>query len=145
MTKEVLEAARTCLKQLTGLDILMDPQPLTSSKPHLRLTFTGTGDAGETHDLLYFQLSIVGAGDGPDVYLPKVINASLAIADLYRNAYVDFKANEALSVRIGFPDTLSNSGQFVRQGEEETENSSWAYVYTEPHVITLDFNRSLRG
>lgn len=145
MTKEVLNAAKSYLKEATGLDVLMDPQPLTSSQPHLRLTFIGTGDAGETHDELHFQISIVGAGDGPDVYLPRVINASLVVADLYRKRSVDFKVNEAYSIRIGFPEIVSNSGQFVRQGEDETENSTWAYVYTEPHVVTIDFNRSLRG
>lgn len=141
------------LKNKTGLPVILDPQPVNSAEPHLRLTFTGATDKGPNDDELDFQLSIVGAGDGPDIFLPEIIQASLAVSDLFRGpeeenkGYVDltFTDDDNLShnIRLYFVDEVSNTGQFI-QSSEDGEVQAWAYVYTEPHVIQVSFKSALR-
>ena len=135
----------------TKLKVIMDPQPVKSAEPHLRLTFVGSGNQGATHCVVSFQLTIVGAGDGPEVFLDRIIEASLAVSDLYNSdlhegkRYADIKLTSGRgSFRVNFPDTINNSGQFVQNDSTETETTTWAYVYTEPHVMDVVFKRALR-
>lgn len=149
--KEVLDAIKEYLRLETGLKVIMDPQPIKSAEPHLRLTFVGSGNQGATHCVVSFQLTIVGAGDGPEVFLDRIIDASLAVSDLYNSdlhegkRYADLKlASGRGTFRVTFPDTISSSGQFMQNDGTETEVSTWAYVYTEPHVMDVVFKRALR-
>lgn len=145
MIADILEAARQYLEQKTGLNVLWDPQPVKSAKPHLRLTYTGCEDQGDGHDRLSFQASILGAGSGPGKFLESVIQASLALNDLYKDGKCrsDIKIGE-YAVRLSFLQTASSNGQFVQNENPETETSTWAYVWQEPRVFTLDFDSRLR-
>ncbi len=149
--REVLDAVTAHLKKETGMKVIMDPQPIKSAEPHLRLTFVGSGNLGASHCVVSFQLTIVGAGDGPEVFLDRIIEASLAVGDLYNKElhegrlYVDLQlASSRGVIRANFPDTINNSGQFVQNDNIEGETSAWAYVYTEPHVMDVVFKRALR-
>lgn len=149
--KEIIDMLKGYLKQETKLKVIMDPQPIKGAEPHLRLTFVGSGNQGASHCTVSFQLTIVGAGDGPEVFLDRIIEASLAVSDLYNSdmhegrRYADIKLVSGRgSFRVNFPDTINNSGQFVQNDSIEGETSVWAYVYTEPHVIDVVFNRALR-
>ena len=149
--KEILDAVREHLRQATNLKVIMDPQPIKSAEPHLRLTFVGSGNRGASDCVVSFQLTIVGAGDGPEVFLDHIIGASLAVNDLYNadlhegRRYADIKLISGRgSFRVNFPDTINNSGQFVQNDGTDTEVSIWAYVYTEPHVMDVVFKRALR-
>lgn len=149
--KEILETVRGYLSRQTQLKVIMDPQPVKSAEPHLRLTFVGSSNQGATHCVVSFQLSIVGAGDGPEVFLDRIIEASLAVSDLYNSTLHDGRRYEDIKLasgrgtfRVNFPDTINNSGQFVQNDGIETETSTWAYVYAEPHVLDVTFKRALR-
>lgn len=149
--KEILETVRGYLNRQTKLKVIMDPQPVKNAEPHLRLTFTGSNNQGATHCVVSFQLSIVGAGDGPEVFLDRIIEASLAVSDLYNSTLHDGRRYEDIKLasgrgtfRMNFPDTINNSGQFVQNDGLETETSTWAYVYAEPHVLDVTFKRALR-
>lgn len=148
--KEILDTVKEFLKQRTGLKVIMDPQPVKNAEPHLRLTFVGSGNQGATHSVVSFQLAIVGAGDGPEVFLDRIIEASMQVGDLYNSylhegkLYIDLKlASGRGSFRVNFPDTINNSGQFVQNENNENENAQWAYTYVEPHVMDVTFKRAL--
>ena len=145
MIADVLEAARKYLEEKTGLNVLWDPQPVKSAKPHLRLTYTGCEDQGEGHDRLTFQASILGAGSGPGKFLESVIEASLAVNDLYKDGgnRVDLNVN-GNTVRLSFPSLTASTGQFVQNDPTEAETSTWAYIWQEPRVFTVDFDSNLR-
>ena len=74
--KEIIDMLKDHLGKETKLKVIMDPQPVKSAEPHLRLTFVGSGNQGATHCVVSFQLTIVGAGDGPEVFLDRIIEAS---------------------------------------------------------------------
>lgn len=145
MVSDVLEAARKWLEERTGLKVVWDPQPVKTAQPHLRLTYTGCDDQGEGHDRLTFQASILGAGSGPGKFLESVIEASLAINDLYKDCgcHADIEV-KGLKARLSFPHIASSNGQFVQNDPTETETSTWAYIWQEPRVFTLDFDTRLR-
>jgi hypothetical protein len=149
MMKEILEAFEEWAKKKTGLPVLFDPQPVRSAEPHIRLTFTGSGEAGKSYDVLTFQLTIVGAGDGPEVFLDSIITASLAVQDLYNrelnNSQVDIVLpNNRGSFRVSFPDVINSTGQFIQNDGSGGETGKWDYIYTEPHVVEFTINRALR-
>lgn len=146
--KEILEEFAAWVKSETGVPVLYDPQPLRSAEPHIRLTFTGAAGEGKTHATLFFQLSIVGAGDGPEVFLDRIMEASLAVVDFYNpcihHRQVDIVLpNGSGSFRVGFPDVMNSSGQFTRNSGDEGETVKWAYTYVEPHMVEFTFNRAL--
>ncbi len=148
MIKEILDKTQSELTRLTGLMTVMDPMPVKKAAPHLRLTFMGSGDQG-SYDTLNFQLSIVAAGDGPDIYLQKIIEGSLLVHDLFRCANgknrVDVSLNGGGSFRIHFkPLALDNGGQFIENERDENEQTQFRYTFVEPHVITVSFPRDER-
>ena len=65
MMNKILSTTASWLQKKTGLPVLYDPQPLRSAEPHLRLTFMGTEYWGKKTFAAKFQISILGAGDGP--------------------------------------------------------------------------------
>lgn len=141
--KEALDALIRYLEEHTGRKVLQDPQPLRSAEPHIRLTYTGCTDQGSGYVELSFQLAILGAGDGPDVFLDEIIKTSIAVMRLYGcKPYEDIKLTKG-SVRIAFPDVMNNTGQFVNNDGTMGETVQWAYVYSEPHYITLTLKETL--
>ena len=81
--KAILDSAARWLTEKTGLPVLYDPQPLRSAEPHLRLTFMGSENFGKGAFAVKFQISILGAGDGPGAYLDSIIKASVRLSRLY--------------------------------------------------------------
>lgn len=126
------------LEKKTGKKVLFDPQPLRTAEPHIRLTFAGSADLGDDWVQLTFQLGIVGAGDGPEVFLQEIIELSIAVTRLYGcTRSVTLNLNGGRSMTIGFPEFATNTGVFQTNDGTMGETVQWAYVYTEPHFITL--------
>lgn len=134
---ESLSILKEFLEQQTGKKVLFDPQPIRSAEPHLRLTFAGAEDRGSTWVQLTFQLGIVGAGDGPDIFLQEIIDLSIAVSRLYSCAKSTTISRGLRTVTIGFPEFSSNTGVFQMNDGAFGETVQWAYVYAEPHWITL--------
>ncbi len=63
MIGEILRRAQEYLSQKLEALVIYDPQPVQQAEPHVRLTFTGSGDQGSL-STINFQLSLVAAGDG---------------------------------------------------------------------------------
>lgn len=144
--REALDAAIAWLKQETGYGVLFDPQPIRSAEPHLRLTFTGATDRGSGYVSLAFQLSIVGAGDGPEIFLEEIILASAAVAQLYGRCppYVDLELKKG-SARLDFPAVQNMTGTFTPNDGMMGETMQWAYAYVEPHFVTMTLKRPKRA
>lgn len=142
-----LEALAYWLAQETGLVALFDPQPVKGAEPHARLTLVGTEDRGDGPIDVKFQLNVIGAGDGPDVFLPSVIGASCRVNDLYNPCLHEGRrttgilTKEGTALQVGFPAFSDATGQFVQNEANEGETGMWRYVYTEPHYITLTIPR----
>jgi hypothetical protein len=112
---EALDLAVAFIAQETGKKVLLDPQPLRTAEPHLRLTFVGATEQGDGYVTLSFQLGIVGAGDGPEVFLEEIINSSVAVMRLYGcKRFKDLRLTTGNTARLAFPDVMSNSGQFAQ-------------------------------
>ena len=146
MIKEILEALKQNLTELFGVKVLFDPQPVKLAEPHVRLTFSGSGDQGDTTDVLRFQLSVIAAGDGPEVFLSSVIGVSLTVHDICKKhnpGYYQF-THEEKKIRMHFEVSGVSTGQFVQNAQDENEQSQFRYTYVEPHSVVISFNNSLR-
>ena len=126
---EALDLAAAYIEKQTMRKVRLDPQPLRTAEPHLRLTFVGAVDNGSGYIVLSFQLGIVGAGDGPEVFLEEIIKSSIAVNRLYGcKKYEDLRLSNGNVVRIAFPDVMNNSGQFIQNDGTMGETMQWAYV-----------------
>lgn len=141
---EALDLAVAYIEKQTKRRVLLDPQPLRTAEPHLRLTFVGAADNGSGYVALSFQLGIVGAGDGPDVFLEEIVKSSIAVTRLYGcKRYEDLRLSNGNAARLAFPDVMNNSGQFIQNDGTMGETTQWAYVYSEPHFVTLTLKWTL--
>lgn len=130
------------------LKVLWDPMPVSIAEPHVRLTFMGAEEMGAEQIDLKFALSIVGAGDGPDVFLDQLISTSIKVQNMFNKClnsveYVDLETDEGEKFRVTYEGGTSGAGQFAQNEEYLTERKQWNYVYTEPHYIIFDFKQSL--
>lgn len=137
--KAVFKMAEKVLEGRTGLKTLWDPQPVRVSEPMLRLTFMGTEDKGRNTTRIKFQLSLLGAGDGPDVFLTKLIAASISLDRIYNSCtcktqYVDI----APKVRMVFETGLVATGTFSQNEQKVGETNQWSYLWTEPRYLAID-------
>ncbi len=141
---EALDLAKDYIEKETLRKVLLDPQPLRTAEPHLRLTFVGATDQGDGYVTLSFQLGIVGAGDGPEVFLEEIIKSSVAVMRLYGcRRCKDLALSTGRTARLAFPDVMNNSGQFAQNDGTMGETVQWAYVYSEPHFVTLTLKWTL--
>nr|WP_319520986.1 hypothetical protein [uncultured Sphaerochaeta sp.] len=148
MIEGILEVSRAAMEEKLGLTVVYDPMPAQKAEPHVRLTFMGTGDQG-AYDVLSFQLTVVAAGDGPDFFVPALVQASLKVHDLFSGSNgkdrMDVPLAGGSAARIQFkPMTLPNGGQFIENEREDTERNQFRYTYVEPHVVTISFPRDQR-
>lgn len=148
MINEILEKARAAIEEKIGSTVIYDPTPVQRAEPHLRLVYMGAGDQGSL-DVLSFQLNVVGAGDGPDYFLPELVATSLKVHDLFNGSNgrdrLDVPLAQGQVARIQFkPISLPNGGQFAENDREDTERNQFRYTYVEPHVVTISFPRNLR-
>lgn len=144
---KMLDGVAGLLHEKTGLEVLFDPQPVRQAVPHLRLTFMGAAIEDDAATLS-FQVSIIGAGDGPDVFLPKVVGASVALARMFADREsVGFKYFEVEAdggkFRIYLQNSAESSGQFTRTNQDGDETTQWNYAFVEPHVLTVICKSSL--
>ena len=140
--KPIMKAVEAELEAITGLKVLWDPQPVRSAEPALRLTFIGTEEKGVGCTRVSFQLSLIGAGDGPDVFLPSLISASVNLDRAYnscinRRQYVDIEA-EGVRSRMCFEAGLTASGTFSQNENKVVETNQWSYLWTEPRYVALE-------
>lgn len=139
--KEMMDQVKQILKDKSGLDVVFDPQPVRTAAPSLRLTYLGSEHYGIGHSLLKWQLSLIGAGDGPDVYLSSVIAASLRLEALYDRCkgaqHIDFPVGK-YTARLCFEETVTPTGSFSQNGEKIVETGQWTYLWTEPRYITVN-------
>lgn len=138
--KAILDSAARWLTEKTGLPVLYDPQPLRSAEPHLRLTFMGSEKFGENTFAAKFQISILGAGDGPGTYLSSMIKASAKLSRLYDGCADDrnteFVCN-GQKIRMTLCSGLVATGSFTANAEKEVETNQWSYVFSEPRQMEL--------
>lgn len=141
LLKEVLDQIKTILKDKSSLDVLFDPQSVRTAAPALRLTYLGSEHYGIGASILKWQLSLVGAGDGPDVYLSSVISASLHLEALYDKCkgkqYVDFPVGK-YTARLCFESSVTPTGSFSQNEQKIVETGQWNYLWTEPRYITVN-------
>lgn len=149
MIGEILRSAQEYLSDKLGVTVIYDPQPVQQAEPHVRLTFTGSGDQGSL-STINFQLSLVAAGDGPEVFLEELVKLSLKIHDLFspnngRGKEDVFNLTGKQIMRIYFKPLLNTStGQFIENEKTDSERNQFHYTYVEPHVITISFPRDMR-
>lgn len=138
--RSLLDAASSRIENLTGLKVLYDPQPVRMGGPHLRLTYMGSEECGHGAMRLKWQVSLIGAGDGPDVYLPAVIRASIAVEELYdrcrRPGFEDLVV-DGVTVRMCFDAALTASGGFSQNEQKVVETGQWSYLWTEPRYVSM--------
>lgn len=138
--KAILDAVAHWLQKNTGLPVLYDPQPLKSAEPHLRLTFIGTEGWGKNTFSANFQLTIIGAGDGPGAYLDSIIKASVKLSRLYDGCAYE-RNSELLcaghTVRMTLCSGLAATGSFQANAEKEVETQQWSYVFSEARQLKL--------
>lgn len=151
MIGKILDTFAAWFKEAVGITVLYDPQPVMSAEPAVRMVFLGADEQGANRDVLLFQFNLVGSGDGPDVYLASIIDASLRIQDMLRacleggRRYVDLDIEgRPEKVRVSFSDLTNGTGSFTQNEPSENETSQWRYTYAEPHTVRFDFPRSLR-
>lgn len=144
--KKLLEEIASVLKEETGIPVLFDPQPIKTGEPHLRLTYIGSENAGRGFSNLNWQLSLVGAGDGPDVYLPKVLKSSLKLEALYDKckgpAFRDLHVG-SFCCRMSFVAGLVATGSFSQNEMKIIETGQWSYLWTEPKYISVSIPEEL--
>lgn len=120
--------------------VLMDPQPVHSGQPHLRLTYQGSEGIGKDVSVLKWQLSLTGAGDGPEVYLAAVVRASLALEAMYDpckgRQYIDLDVGGE-SVRMSMVTGLQATGGFAQNELKIVETGQWSYLWTEPKWLAV--------
>lgn len=149
MIGEILRRAQEYLSQKLEALVIYDPQPVQQAEPHVRLTFTGSGDQGSL-STINFQLSLVAAGDGPDVFLEELVKLSLRIHDLFspnngKGIQDVFNSSGKQPLRIFFkPLANTSNGQFIENERTDSERNQFHYTYVEPHVITISFPRDMR-
>ncbi|AEC02035.1 hypothetical protein [Parasphaerochaeta coccoides] len=151
MIQKIRDAFAIWFKEKTGIAVLYDPQPVTSAEPAIRMVFTGASEQGASRDVLTFQFTIVGSGDGPDFFLASIIEVSLKVQDVMNDGleggrrYFDIDVpGRTEKVRVTFTGISDSTGSFTQNEFEETETRQWRYTYVEPHVVRFDFPRSLR-
>ena len=139
----VLSSFKDYMKAEYGLMVLYDPQPIATAEPQVRLTFMGSIDNGN-FSRIFFQASVLASGDGPDVFLPAIIATSMKVQNIWDGSntrQVKEIESEAGVVRIRFKPVSSGSGQFIQNEQYESETRQWAYTYTEPHLVDLEFKK----
>jgi hypothetical protein len=140
------EVKSTLSGLLDGALVMYDPQPISKAEPHVRLTYTGTSDAGDVYDSVHFTLSIVAAGDGPKVFLNNLIYLSLKVHQLFAE---DGGSSRTMKVsgkecRLYIRKQLTGDGQFIQNEENESERTQFRYTYVEPYYIEVRFPKDLR-
>ena len=138
--KAILDSAARWLTEKTGLPVLYDPQPLRSAEPHLRLTFMGSENFGKGAFAVKFQISILGAGDGPWAYLDSIIKASVRLSRLYEGCADDRNTElvcNGRKIRMTLCSGLVATGSFTANAEKEVETNQWSYVFSEVRQMQL--------
>lgn len=146
LLKRILDEAAAALSQRVGLSVLYDPQPVRTGEPSLRLTYMGSEDGGRGHMVLKWLVSLTGAGDGPDVYLPRVIGASLRLESLYDRCrslgFIDLDV-DGTKARMSFVAGLVATGSFSQNEMKVVETGQWSYLWTEPKYISISIPDSV--
>lgn len=145
--KPIMTAVEKELKTITGIKVLWDPQPVRAAEPQLRLTYIGSEEKGKGCTRIMFQLSLIGAGDGPDVFLPSLVEASVNLDRVYNRCtnnskFIDMDIN-GKTVRLVFEDSLTASGTFSQNEQKVVETNQWSYLWTEPRYIAIDIKETL--
>ncbi len=144
MVSRVLQSLEQFFKS-HDLKVLMDPMPIKSAEPHIRLSFSGVEDAVGRDVTLTFTCSVLGAGDGPGVFVESVIETSIKLhkiidGERHYKLFVDagdvMRATEA---RLYFTPAKVGSGQLVEVEQYDNETTQFNYVYTESHNLKITF------
>lgn len=140
LLKKILDQMSSLLEAETGLSVLFDPQPVKVAAPSLRLVFLGSEGFGVKATMLKWQIALIGAGDGPDVYLPAVMAASLRLERLYDKCkgpqFIDFNV-DGVSLRMCFVAALEATGSFSVNENKIVETGQWSYLWTEPKYLSV--------
>lgn len=129
------------LKEKTGLQVIVEPQPVNLSEPHVRIMYTGIDiDSGpdisgyfveKLHTLkISLLLTLTAYGDGPDKFLDSVINSSFALKKVFDSA---FSIRTVGSYGITVEGKKRPGGQFFRNEEEGKKQ----YLYEENYDVNI--------
>lgn len=150
MIQQILDAAALYLESETGAKVLYDPQPVRKAEPHIRLTYMGAEDKGIGAFCLNFQLSLVGAGDGPGVYLAKIIELSLKLTDLYnpcrhrQDVSIPLKDGGYVKLLL-ISSGVQATGVFSQNEQTQVETAQWNYLFTESRYISIEVPELAQG
>lgn len=140
--QKLLDAVEKSLSSKVGTKVIFDPQPVRNAEPHLRLTYMGASENGVASTRLNFQLSLVGAGDGPGVYLAKVIELSMQVARLYNRCMheqswtIQVDDHEVIRLLL-LTDGVQATGAFSQNEQKQVETNTWSYLFTEGRYIGI--------
>jgi len=123
------------LKEKTGLGVFVEPQPVTLFEPHIRVMFMGFGFEGvgdltgyETERLCTLRmdclLTLTAMGDGPDVFLDKVIESSFKLNRLFERPF-------SITTVDGYGITVVGKSKGQRQFFKNEEEGKKPYIYEE--------------
>jgi|UniRef100_A0A7C4AK39 hypothetical protein len=123
------------LKEKTGLGVFVEPQPVTLFEPHIRVMFMGfefegVGDltGHETERLCTLRmdclLTLTAMGDGPDVFLDKVIESSFKLNRLFERPF-------SITTVDGYGITVVGKSKGQRQFFKNEEEGKKPYIYEE--------------
>ncbi len=144
----VIEAFRDHIAKATGVNALLEPQPVRLHEPHLRI-MAPTGwefqfedfTTNETARLYTVQVDALVAltayGDGPDVYLSECMKASFKVNRYFRNPVTIKLWNAAGAGNISVNGKRKPGGQHFRN--DEAEKGSKPYLYEESWDVSLFF------
>lgn len=144
--KELLRLVECFIERETGLKVLLDPQPIKIAEPHIRLTFSGTENWGLRGKRLLFQISILGAGDGPEAFIEKAIIATLKLDDLYDacngGTSKTLKYNNNC-IAVGFVNVADATASLTQNENRIVETGQWSYVYTATRYLGITIPDSI--
>jgi len=129
------------LKEKAGIGVFVEPQPITLSEPHIRVMFAGFEFSGvgditgyETERLCTLKmecvLTLTAMGDGPDVFLDKVIEASFKLSKLFERPF-------SIRTADGYGITVVAKSRGQRQFFKNEEEGKKPYIYEENFDLNI--------
>ncbi|HOP33233.1 MAG TPA: hypothetical protein PKU94_07655 [Candidatus Hydrothermia bacterium] len=129
------------LKERTQLPVFIEPQPITVFEPHIRVMFAGFDFEG-VGDLTGYDierlctlkmdclLTLTAMGDGPDVFLDKVVDASFRLNRLFERPF-------SIQTVDGYGITVQGKSRGQRQFFKNEEEGKKPYIYEENFDVSI--------
>ena len=135
--KKVLEAFRLWFTAQTSLPTALEPNKLEAPEPSLRLMLAGFEAQGADREKLTLEATLAASGDGPDVFLEAVLEASRAMLP-YREGVFSFPVEAGFSATATFSRTAP--GRFQQNEGQGEGGPRYSFAYLEPFRVELSYN-----